>query len=70
MSCYLKTENMYFNTCTKRLHTCRGGNEICRDKGSKSIYWAVGLVWGRIVVRGQINDSEDVRIRTPQASYY
>ena len=41
----------------------------CRDKGPKSIYWAVGLVRGCLVVQGQINDNEDVRIKTPRASY-
>ena len=43
--------------------------DMCRDKGPKSIYRAVGLVRGRLVLRGQINDNEDVRIRTPRASY-
>ena len=41
----------------------------CRDEGPKDIYWVVGFVRGRLIVRGQINDSEDVRIRTPRTSY-
>jgi len=40
-------------------------NYLYKDKGPKNIYWVVGLVRGRLVVRGQINDGEDVRIRTP-----
>ena len=40
----------------------------CRDKGPKSIYWVVGLIRGRLVVQEQINDSKDVRIKTPRAS--
>ena len=44
-------------------------HENCRDKGPKSIYWGVGLVRGCLVVRGQINDSENVRIRAARASY-
>ena len=37
----------------------------CRDEMPKSMYWAVGLVRGRLVVRGQLDDKEGVRIIVP-----
>ena len=37
----------------------------CRDKGSKNICWALGLVRGHFAIRGQINSNEYVRLRTP-----
>ena len=44
-------------------------NSLCRVEGPKNICWALGLVWGRLVVRGQINSNEDVRLKTLWASY-
>ena len=44
-------------------------NGYCRDKGAKSVYRAGGLVRGCLIVWGQINDSENVRIRAARASY-
>ena len=37
----------------------------CRVEEPKNIYWALGLVRGRLLVQGQINSNEDVRLRTP-----
>ena len=41
----------------------------CQDEGPKNICWALGLVGGCLVVRGQINSNEDVRLRGSRASY-
>ena len=31
--------------------------------------WALGLIWGRLVVRVQINSNENVRLKIPSTSY-
>ena len=41
------------------------GKSLDLIEGPKNICWALGLVRGRFVVRGQINSNEDVRLRTP-----
>ena len=41
----------------------------CRVDGSKNICWAFNLVRGRLVVLGQIDSNEDVKLRAPWASY-
>ena len=35
---------------------------MCRDERPRNIYWAVGLVRGHLVVRGQVDVSEEVQI--------
>ena len=35
----------------------------CIDKGPKNICWALSLVRGRLVVQGQINSNEDMKLK-------
>ena len=34
-----------------------------------SVYWAVGLIRGRLVVRGQEDDREELQIEAPRTNY-
>lgn len=44
-------------------------NIFNKDEKSKRICWAVSFVLGHLVVRGHIDNREDVRIREPWANY-
>lgn len=33
------------------------------------MYWAVGLIQGRLVIQGQLDNREDVRMKMPRTNY-